>query len=238
MGDEMSNEQELMQRHALTCLYQAIEQYFGPSRHGGETWPTYFDTWMRQARQTLDMQSAVTPAANAGGLLEVAELLQLVDDLVLTWVEDAMPPTERVAARKVLEDAIRAFASRPTATSAAATPAQDALIAELDWCIAEGNTGPRSHAALKMARAALSQQDSKDAAWVSVEDRLPEEGHYLVSAMSDEGPFVTEMYFTERGHWEYQSQPTYEYTFYVGVTHWKLLPAPAALRQQSDKREG
>lgn len=75
-----------------------------------------------------------------------------------------------------------------------------------------------SHAEVEALRKAME--------WISVEDKLPEKGRYLVSADSDDGQDVCEMSFNGKD-WIYEGEPTYCHSFYVEVTHWMERPAPA-----------
>lgn len=83
------------------------------------------------------------------------------------WVHEQISTFPVSALGKHRADVMREEIERLRAMLKVAQPAQQPpaqqvdLLRELDWCIAEGNTGPRSHAALVKARAALSSAPSE-----------------------------------------------------------------------------
>jgi hypothetical protein len=65
-------------------------------------------------------------------------------------------------------------------------------------------------------------------AWISVSERLPTKGNYLVHAQTDDGALITSMYFNGKD-WEHEGEPTYCHSWYCKVFFWMpfdALPQP------------
>lgn len=61
--------------------------------------------------------------------------------------------------------------------------------------------------------------------WISVDDRLPECGEYLVCCDTDDGQYVTAMEFNGK-NWLIDGEPTYRASYYISPIHWMPLPPP------------
>jgi hypothetical protein len=66
--------------------------------------------------------------------------------------------------------------------------------------------------------------------WVSVEDRLPEDGGYwLVTVATDDGPEVHSLLFaSKKQQWIHEGEATFCHSYYFCPTHWAPLPSPAS----------
>jgi hypothetical protein len=66
--------------------------------------------------------------------------------------------------------------------------------------------------------------------WVSVEERLPEDGGYwLVTVATDDGPEVHTLLFAKvQQQWIHEGEATFCHGYYFRPTHWAPLPAPAS----------
>ncbi len=65
--------------------------------------------------------------------------------------------------------------------------------------------------------------------WVSVDDRLPDDGgYYLVTVSTDDEPHVDVLLFdAKRKHWEHEGEPTFCHSYYFEPTHWAVRPEAA-----------
>jgi hypothetical protein len=74
--------------------------------------------------------------------------------------------------------------------------------------------------------------------WVSVEDRLPEDGGYwLVTVATDDGPEVHSLLFaSKKQQWIHDGEATFCHGYYFCPTHWAPLPAPASDSAAGDQK--
>lgn len=66
--------------------------------------------------------------------------------------------------------------------------------------------------------------------WISVDDRLPDDGEYLVCCDTDDGQYVTAMEFNGKD-WLIDNEPTYCTSYYISPTHWMRLPEPPSITE-------
>jgi hypothetical protein len=79
---------------------------------------------------------------------------------------------------------------------------------------------------------------SEQTTWVSVDERLPEDGGYwLVTVATDDGPEVHSLLFaSKKQQWIHEGEATFCHGYYFCPTHWAPLPAPASESAAGDQK--
>lgn len=62
--------------------------------------------------------------------------------------------------------------------------------------------------------------------WISIGDRLPLPGRYIVCAETDNGLYVCEMELEGKDRWMHEGEATYSHGYWINPTHWMPLPEP------------
>jgi hypothetical protein len=81
-------------------------------------------------------------------------------------------------------------------------------------------------------RAGSSDVRDKALQWISVDERLPEPGRWLVAVETDDGMEVHSLDLNKKNQWMHEGEPTFCHGYYFHPMYWAPLPAaPAASKE-------